>query len=84
MGHTTCYSVFRENRRIKEMAHKKILDKEMILGCGIVALLEYVSVIFAMVLYIGWDITRCDSTIIFTSFFVLAGSIWGILLCRNC
>lgn len=66
------------------MAHKKILDKEMILGCGIVALFASVSVIFAIVLYFGWDITQCDSTKMVTSFFVLAGSIWGILLCRNC
>lgn len=66
------------------MSHKKTLDKEMILGCGIVALLGAVSIIFAIALYFGWDITQCDSTKMITSFFVLAGSIWGILLCRNC
>ncbi len=66
------------------MTEKKHLDREGILICGLIAVLASVSVIFMVFTYFEWDITSCDPTKLVTWFFVLAGSIWGILLCRNC
>lgn len=66
------------------MTKKNGLDREMILGYGLAAILSACSIIFAVLLFFGWDISECDSTKLVTAFSVLAGGIWGILLCRNC
>ena len=63
---------------------KKGLDREMIVVCGLVALLVTISIIFSVALWMEIDLSKCNSTILMTIFSVLTGGIWGILLCRNC
>lgn len=65
-------------------SHKKSLDREMIVVCGLVALLVTISIIFSVALWMEIDLSKCNSTILVTIFSVLTGGIWGILLCRNC
>lgn len=65
-------------------SHKKGLDREMIVVCGLVALLVTISIIFSVALWMEIDLSKCNSTILVTIFSVLTGGIWGILLCRNC
>ena len=66
------------------MESHKGLDREMIVVCGLVALLVTISIIFSVALWMEIDLSKCNSTILVTIFSVLTGGIWGILLCRNC
>lgn len=66
------------------MTEKGRLDKETIVVCAIIAMLAALGIVFAVIIFFGWDLTQCDSTLLVSVFSVLAGSIWGILLCRNC
>lgn len=66
------------------MTEKRRIDREMIIVCAVVAILSAIGIIFAVVLFLGWDVTECNSTMLVSLFSVLTGSIWGILLCRNC
>lgn len=66
------------------MKTNKGLDREMILICGLVALLISISVIFAIMVWFELDFSQCDSTFLVSSFSVLTGGIWGALLCKNC
>jgi hypothetical protein len=63
---------------------KHKLDREMILSCGLAALIAAVGIIFCGICLFSIDLGECDSTALVTTFFVLSGGIWGILLCRNC
>ena len=63
---------------------KKGLDREMILVCGLAAMLASVAIVFGFVLLFGLDLAKSDSTLLVSVFSVLTGGIWGILLCRNC
>ena len=66
------------------MTEKRRIDRETIIVCALIAMLAAVGIIFAVILFFGWDLTECDSTKMVSLFSVLAGSISGILLCRNC
>lgn len=66
------------------MTEKRRIDREMIIVCAVVAILSAIGIIFAVILFFGWDVTECNSTVLVSLFSVLTGSIWGILLCRNC
>jgi uncharacterized membrane protein len=66
-----------------EMKRHK-LDQEMIISCGVAALIAAIGIIFAVIGLLSIDLGDCDSTALVTIFFVLSGGIWGILLCRNC
>lgn len=68
----------------KDGTKKKGLDREMIVVCGLVALLVSISIIFSVALWMDLDLLKCNSTILVAVFSVLTGGIWGILLCRNC
>ena len=68
----------------KMESKKKGLDREMIVVCGLAALLISISIIFSVALWMNLDLLKCNSTILVAVFSVLTGGIWGILLCRNC
>ncbi|MBQ1604680.1 MAG: hypothetical protein II765_06695 [Lachnospiraceae bacterium] len=60
------------------------IDRDMIIGCAIMALLGSVGIIFSILFVFGIDLQECNMTFLTTIFFSLAFMIWGILLCRNC
>lgn len=62
----------------------KGLDREMIIGCAIVAMLISISLIFLVVLYYEIDLASINKGSFVGLFSVLTGGIWGILLIRNC
>ncbi len=59
-------------------------EREMIVGSGIAALMAAAGIVFSFMGFFGLTIGECDDRLLLTLFFVLSGSIWGILLCRNC
>lgn len=63
---------------------KKKMDQELIVGCGIMAALAAIGIVFFILLLFGWHIEQCNQVTMVTVYFVLTGMIWGILLCRNC
>ena len=66
------------------MTEKQRIDREMIVVCAIIGMVSALGIIFGVLVFFGWDVTECNSTLLVSIFFALAGSIWGILLCRNC
>lgn len=63
---------------------KNRLDKETVIICALMAMAAAVGVIFVPIVMLGIDVMRCNSTMLVAIYSVAAGSIWGILLCRNC
>ena len=66
------------------MKDKKRIDREMVIVCAVVAMLAALGIVFGVIVFFGWDLQECNSTLLVSGFSVLTGSIWGILLCRNC
>lgn len=60
------------------------IDRDMIIGCAIMALLGSVGIIFSILFVFAIDLQECNMTLLTAAFFSLAFMIWGILLCRNC
>lgn len=63
---------------------KKGLDREMIISCGIIALVASTGILFGTLFLLGIDVANCNSAVFVSLFSVLSAVIWGILLCRNC
>ncbi|MCR5144453.1 MAG: hypothetical protein K6B67_04005 [Lachnospiraceae bacterium] len=63
---------------------KSALDRDMIIGCAIMAMLASAGIIFSILFIFAISLQDCNMTYLITCFFVLGGILWGILLCRNC
>lgn len=66
------------------MVKKNGLDKEMIIGYAVFAMLTALSIIFIVLIYFSIDLKECSGGVLVSAFSVLTGFIWGILLIRNC
>ncbi len=62
---------------------KRRLDKELIVSLGVLALLFSVGIVFFFLFIFDVDIASNLAQII-GSYSGISGSIWLVLLCRNC
>lgn len=61
----------------------KIIDKEMILICAMMAIVGALGIVASVLVFAGKTIETCNTTILAASFCGLSGLIWGVLLIYN-
>lgn len=60
------------------------LDSEKIIAFAVISMCATIGTIFISFLILGIDIRQCDPASVISLFALGTGSIWTILLCRNC
>lgn len=62
----------------------KTIDFEMVITCGIMALVAALGIVTGIVVFLGVRIYECNAALVSGSYFAISGIIWGILLVMNC
>lgn len=60
------------------------LDREMIIGYGVISFVAATAIIFFGMFFFNVDARSCNTGALVAVYSTLSGVIWGVLLCRNC
>ena len=63
---------------------KRRLDKDLIISLAVISLLVAVGIVFFVLFILDIQISNNNIAELIGSYSGLSGSIWLILLCRNC
>ena len=61
----------------------RTLDYEMVIVCGIMALVAALAIVVGIVVIAGVRFYQCNPAILSGSFFGISGLLWGILMLTN-
>ena len=61
----------------------RTIDMEMVMVCGITALVAALGMVMGMIVILGVQFGECNAAFVVGSYFAMSGLLWGILMLKN-